>query len=30
MTVPSPITSRDNPLLKRLRLLAQDLSLIHI
>ena len=24
MTVPSPITSRDNPLLKRLRLLAQD------
>ena len=24
MTAPSPITSRDNPLLKRLRLLAQD------
>lgn len=24
MTTPSPITSRDNPLLKRLRLLAQD------
>jgi RNA methyltransferase, TrmH family len=24
MTLPSPITSRDNPLLKRLRLLAQD------
>ena len=24
MSTPSPITSRDNPLLKRLRLLAQD------
>ena len=24
MTTPSPITSRDNPMLKRLRVLAQD------